>query len=435
MIYPTRRLVGLAALATLLAFAALVAAWLVPIAWIALAIVGALALIDGRASARQPAPRLERELPQRARVREPLTVRYRLSLTGTRAAAALLDELPADLGGDYAQGPLTLGDEPLAIERTVVPERRGVRPLGPLLIDVRSPLGLFDRRHRSGGEQALAVYPADVIAGGHGPRSRKLRDDLGLRPRRQRGEGSEFESLREYTPDDEPRRIDWRASARARRPVVRQLQIERHHTVIVAVDTGRLMSSQIEGLSKLDHALGATVGLIRASARSQDRIGFLAFDRELSAWVPPQPTKRALAAILEATLALQARPSESSYRTLAEALQQRQKKRALLVVLTDFVEGAAAAELQAYLASLASRHAVLLVGLRDRLLRELDRAEPAIAGQALFRRLALQDLDAARDVAFSHIARSGVHTLDLDPAAITGPLLDRYLQIREAEFG
>ncbi len=434
MIYPTRRLVGLAALAALLAFAALAFAWLAALAWIVLAIVAALALIDGRLSLRRGAPHIERELPQRGRVREPLSVRYRLSLAGA-AQATLLDELPADLGGDHSQGPLAIGDEPLAIERQVTPERRGVRALGPVIVDVRSPLGLFDRRHRAAQGRTLSVYPADVLAGAYGPRSRKLRDELGIRPRRQRGEGSEFESLREYTPDDEPRRIDWRATARARRPVVRELQIERHHTVIVAVDTGRLMGSQIEGLSKLDHALGATVGLIRASSRAQDRIGFLAFDSELCAWVPPQPSKRALGAILEATLELEARTHESSYRTLAEALQQRQKKRSLLVVLTDFVEGAAAAELQAYLASLASRHAVLLVGLRDRLLRELDTPAPAIAGQALFRRLALQDLDAARDIAFSHIARSGVHTLDLDPAAVTGPLLDRYLQIREAEFG
>ena len=278
------------------------------------------------------------------------------------------------------------------------------------------------------------MYPADVLAGAHGPRSRKLRDDLGLRPRRQRGEGSEFESLREYTPDDEPRRIDWRASARSRRPVVRELQIERHHTVIVAVDTGRLMASQIDGLSKLDHALNAAVGLIRASSRAQDRIGFLAFDRELCAWVPPQPSKRALAAILEATLALTARTHESSYRTLPGAAAAAEE--ALAARGADRLRRRrGGARAQAYLGSLGGRHAVLLVGLRDRLLRELDQPAPTVAGEALFRRLVLQDLDVARDVAFSHIARSGVHTLDLDPAAVTGPLLDRYLQIREAEFG
>src|SRR5262249_55221059 len=152
-----------------------------------------------------------------------------------------------------------------------------------------------------------------------------------------------------YTVDDEPRRIDWRASARARRPVVREYQTERNHTLVIAVDCGRLMSTHIDGQSKLDHALAAAIGLARASAQCQDGVGVLGFANELCAWVPPQRAGRALAPILEATLALEPRREDARYRVLAEALQQRQKKRALLVVLTDFVEGASSVELDAYL--------------------------------------------------------------------------------------
>ena len=171
---------------------------------------------------------------------------------------------------------------------------------------------------------------------------------------------------------------------------------------------------------------------MRACAQGGDRIGFVAFDEALRAWVPPQRPARALAPILEATLALTPRACEPSYRTLANVLQERQKKRALIVLLTDFVEGASTPGLEAYLALLSRRHCVLLVGIRDRLLREVEVAKPDVAGLDVYRRLVLQDLDVARQAAVARIARTGVQTLDLDATQITAPLLDRYLRIREA---
>jgi uncharacterized protein (DUF58 family) len=123
---------------------------------------------------------------------------------------------------------------------------------------------------------------------------------------------------------------------------------------------------------------------------------------------------------------------EPSYRVLVETLAQCQKKRALVVVLTDFVEGSASSELESYLAVLARRHCVLLVALRDRMLAELDEREPAITRDRLYRRLALQDLAVERAAALGRIRRFGAQTLDLDPAAVTVPLLNRYLAIRQA---
>jgi uncharacterized protein (DUF58 family) len=314
----------------------------------------------------------------------------------------------------------------------ITPALRGQRALGPSVVYAVSPLALFVRRHMFEHGQALGVYPASSFPEHRGLSSRSLLAELGLRPRRPRGAGSEFESLREYTPDDEPRRIDWRASARSQKPVVRDFHTERNHTIMVAVDCGRLMAAQSGGASKLDHALAAAVSLVRACAQGGDRIGFVAFDEALRAWVPPQRPARALVPILEATLGLAPRACEPSYRTLANVLQERQKKRALIVLLTDFVEGASTPGLEAYLALLARRHCVLLVGLRDRLLREIEAPAPEVAGLDVYRRLVLQDLDVARQAAVARIARTGVQTLDLDATQITAPLLDRYLRIREA---
>jgi uncharacterized protein (DUF58 family) len=431
LIYPTRRSIGLAGALALIAVVAL----LVPIAagafWAALAIVLGVAVLDARRCLARAPVAIERELPRRARSGQPCEVRYRLRLD-SESTASVLDELSVELGGDrrfeLPAGALAERQH----ELSVTPSRRGIHPLGPMYVELPSPLRLFVQRSRHWPQQALSVYPADPLEDRGSALSREVQQDIGLRPRRQRGEGSEFESLREYTFDDDPRRIDWRASARMRRPVVRTYQFERRHTLIVAVDCGRLMSTRAEGRSKLDHALSAALSLARASVRCQDRVGFVAFDRELCMWLPPQRPERALGAILEATLPLETRAYESSYRVLAEAMQQRQRKRALVVVLTDFVEGEGATELRAYLASLRARHCVLLVGLRDRLLRELDQPLPSATDPELYRRLVLQDLGTARDVALEQIARSGVHVLDLDPSEITAPLLDRYLRIRES---
>jgi uncharacterized protein (DUF58 family) len=347
---------------------------------------------------------------------------------------SLLVELPPDLGGDLPFEAVDLrpaGDVELAAHR--MPTRRGMRPLGPALLLCRSRLGLFWRRFSTAQPPSFGVLPDPGV-----PDSALALDDrllharLGIRPRRPRGEGLEFESLREYVPGDEPRHLDWRATARARRLIVRQHQVERNHSVIVAVDSGRLMSSRVEGATKLDHALKTAVALVHATRRTGDRIGLLAFDREVRAWVPPIDPTRTVAPLLDATLPIEPCSDESSYRAVADLIMSHQKKRALLIVLTDFVEGASSAGLEGYLALLARRHCALLVALRDPLLGALDVPAPRIEAEEIYRRLALQDLGVERETALARIRRLGVHTLDLDPVQVTAPVLNRYLEIRAA---
>lgn len=434
MSYPTSRLVQLGLAGVLLALLAVVLPWVAVVAWLWLALLTAAAIMDLRLSRDTAGVTLRRSVPARSRLLEPCAFGYSVRNPCQRALDYdVLDELPAALGGDARLPTLQVAaGETQTLEQTLVPRRRGSHPLGPCYLYVRSLLGLFVRRCAFEDGQSFHVYPADSWPERSNLSSRTLRHELGLRPRRPRGAGGEFESLREYGRGDEPRRIDWRASARARKLIVRNFHVERNHTVLIAVDCGRLMGAHVDQESKLDHALSATVSLVRACAQSGDRIGFMAFDDELRAFVAPQRSSAALAPILEATLALESRPREPSYRALAEALQQKQKKRALIVILSDFVEGASGPALESYLGSLARRHCVLLVGVRDRLLQELDTPCPDVSGLQLYRRLLLQDLAVARGTAIARISRLGVQTLDLDPAEITVPLLDRYLEIREA---
>ena len=191
------------------------------------------------------------------------------------------------------------------------------------------------------------------------------------------------------------------------------------------------MAARFGADSKLDHAIECGIALARASKEYGDRVGFLGFDRELRVFARPRPGRSGVGLMIEATMTLQPHPFEPSYRVLAETLARYQRKRALVVVLTDFVEGSASHQLEAWLGVLSRRHCVMLVALRDPLLAELDRPEPNISLPRLYRRLALQDLAVEREAALGRIRRFGVQTLDLDPARVTVPVLNRYLAIRQ----
>jgi uncharacterized protein (DUF58 family) len=294
-------------------------------------------------------------------------------------------------------------------------------------------MGLFRLRSKLPGGGSIAILPlASTPQRQSGLSHRSLRDELGIRPRAARGEGTDFESLREYVAGDDPRHVDWHASARRGRVIVRQHQTERHHTVVIALDTGRLMAGLIEKSSKLDYAIDCAIALARASKEFGDRVGLIAFDRELRVFARPRAGFGGVGAIVRATLALNPFPFEPNYRVLVETLARYQKRRALVVVITDFVEGSASRELEEYLALLARRHCVMLVAMRDRLLSELTEPAPDISRELLYRRLALQDLAGEREVAIARMAAFGAQTLDLDPARITAPVLNRYLAIRQA---
>jgi uncharacterized protein (DUF58 family) len=429
------RLVQLAAIAALCAVATVPLPALVAPMLAFAAIVIALGLADLYTSRRDPAPKLERVLPERMVKGRPATLLYVLSRPdGGVTSLRVLDELPADLGGDLLIDEMRLSrNETREVSREIVPLRRGIHDLGPTFILWRSRLGLLRLRATKASAGTIAVLsPASAPERRVGLSHKSLRDELGMRPRPARGEGAEFESLREYVSGDDPRHLDWRATARRGRLIVRQHQTERRHTVMLTVDTGRLMGTRVDDVSKLDRAIDCAVALARACNEYGDRVGFMAFDRELRVLVRPRSGATGAGAMVRATLALEPSTVEPNYRVLVEALARYQRRRALVVVLTDFVEGSASRGLEACLAVLARRHMVMLVALRDRLLAELDEPRPDITRDALYRRLALQDIAAEREAGLARIARFGAQTLDLDPARVTAPVLNRYLAIRRA---
>jgi uncharacterized protein (DUF58 family) len=347
--------------------------------------------------------------------------------------ADLYEALPEDLapsaqlfaavrvpGGGRAEVPVELH-----------PTRRGDRELGRLVALVRSPLGLFRRRVVAEERALLRVYPdTSALLRPEALDPRRVLESLGVRPARRRGEGMEFESLRDYVPGDDPRRLDWAASARRARPVVRLHQHERNHTVVIALDASRLMAGRIGSRTKLDHAVDASLALAYAALLSGDRVALTVFDHEVRGFLAPRAHRRELGPLIEFLRPVEHRLVEADYAALVRSLGARQRQRALVVVFTDFVEADSASPV-AVLRVLSRHHRVLLVAVRDPLFAELEAGGPGPPGPTgALRRLVLDDLLVDREKALLSLRRAGLHTLDLPPERLTAPVLNRYLALR-----
>ncbi len=220
-ILPSRLLVRTIAAVALAAILAVPMPILIAPVLAMLAIVIALADADWLAAHREVAPTLERVIPVRIVKGRAATIIYKLSRTnGDATTVSILDELPADLGGDLLiEGIRVDRDQSLEIARERVPLRRGIRELGPIFVMWRSHRGFFRLRAEvSDGGRIEIVPPASAPQRRSGLTHRALRDELGIRPRPARGEGTEFESMREYVLGDDPRHVDWHVSCAARAP-------------------------------------------------------------------------------------------------------------------------------------------------------------------------------------------------------------------------
>lgn len=408
----------------------LAAAWLVGMALLVVATAW-----DAWLLARRPPVVARRILPERAAVGTPAAVALRIAGGSAEPIVlTVIDECPADLVEPEPTFPdvrLAGGGE-VDLGYEIVPARRGDRPFGSILTFERGPLGLLRRRTVHAAADVLAVFPRGAVVAGRDTLAIARRvAETGRRPDRRRGSGLEFESLRDYVPGDDPRRLDWAASLRRGRLVTRLQQQERSQTLLVGVDASRLMGARVGVRTKLDHAVDAALALAVTALAGGDRVGAFAFDRMVRGWAPPRPHRRNLAPIVDVLGRVEAAPVEASYWDVARTIRIRQPRRALVVVFTDFVE-AADDLLLGPLHVLARHHRLLLVAVRDPLFERLGPRAALGTGPDPYELLAIDLLRRGRDAALGRARRAGIQTLDLVPAALTAPVLGRYLELRTA---
>ena len=309
---------------------------------------------------------------------------------------------------------------------------RGEFQFGAVCLRLHSRLGLIELQKSSEIPGSIRVFPEIY----HSPE--QLEKDPGAEivlldkttKARQHGVGTEFESLNEFREGDDPRRIDWRTTARVRHLVVRRFQVERHRDVMILVDCGRLMGADTERGTKLDCAIDAALMLARTAFEGGDRCGIALFDDEVLGYLPPQSGLVSMNAILSCVYAASTRWRESDFSQMFATLQQRQSKRSMVIVLSDIVDAETTQRFRASLTTLAKRHVILFAALQTPMLQQVTTAPLAEPDDATQKAVAYQLLR-ERARALHAVERSGVNILDVTPERLTVPLINQFIELRQ----
>jgi uncharacterized protein (DUF58 family) len=344
----------------------------------------------------------------------------------------IFDALPAK----HLAGAVPFREHQLPVRGTleltfdVVGAERGAAPLGEVAVRVRTPLGLAARTFRYAQDDSVLVAPS--LAGVKRFRWLAVHHRLatvGVRDARRRGEGRSFARLRDYAVGDDPRHIDWKATARRGHPITREFTVEQSQTVFILVDAGRSMTQLAGRYPRFEYALSATLLLADVAITAGDRVGALVFDDQLRALVPAQRGVTALHALRSALVPVQPTLVEPDYAAAFRTLAQRQRKRALIVLVTDVIDARAARALLAHLTRGASRHLALVVALRNDALIHAATA-PGTSIPELYANAAAEELIAERLTALQRMRDAGVVVLDVAPDAMAAAVVNQYLELK-----
>lgn len=391
-----------------------------------------LALVD---LALAPAPdrvEVERRLPGVVSLGAEAVLAWRIRNGGRhRSMVVVADELAPSLraGDRRVRVHLRAGEEVVA-STTIRPARRGRFQPTELVVRATGPLGLAARQRARSRPGLLRVHPpfrSKDEAELRIDRARLL--EVGLRSAAGRGGGTEFDQLRDYSVDDEFRRIDWAASARVDRPIVRTYRAERNQTVVVLLDNGRVMAGQVGDVPRVEHAMDAVMMLTAVATRLGDRAGLVAFDHEVRAIVPPAHTGSQLARVTEAMYTLEPALAESDYRGAFATTLARFRRRSLFVVLTDLVEQAVGDFLAPALPLICARHLVLIGAVTDPEVAAWADGAPAEPGEA-YRKAAAVAARAERARTTARLQGLGATVIDAPPGRLAPALADAYLQVK-----
>lgn len=313
----------------------------------------------------------------------------------------------------------------------LTPPKRGEYRFGEIVARVHSDLGLVKIQRPIGRPETIKVFPDLVRARQMELASLGANSFLAARRRAERrGEGRDFESLRDYVRGDELRHISWPATARRMKLTTRQYQIERDQTIIIAIDSGRLMTGIIDNETKFESAVHATLALISACAKAGDNCGVAVFGRQIRRFIPPKRAILCLESTLEAIYDVEPELIEPSYTRALQFIASNVKRRSLVVVLTDLVDSDSSGDLIASLNLLRPKHLPLVLAIGDRDLKSLVSEIPSSIDD-VFRQSAAEEIILQREAALRKIEAAGGLVIDVTAATLAPKLLESYLKVKE----
>ena len=316
------------------------------------------------------------------------------------------------------------------IEWRLTPSTRGDLHFGPITLRLDGPLGLCTRRQSVPLMQSVKVFPDLSVLSRDALDLARAEDQVSRRVIRVRAEGREFESLREYRPGDDRRTIDWKATARRGKALVRQHQPERNQQVLLLLDCGRHMAGEVDGRRKLDHAVDATLRLAKVALDQGDLVGVMAFGRDVKRWLPPRKGTEQLRAIAQALYQVEAALEESNYGAAMDQAFARGSRRSLVIVLTDLVDQESAAALILRTRRLVPRHLPMIVSLQDEAVHRVATEIPATASAA-YERIVAARMEREGAATVAKLREGGARVVRGTPAVFASAGVNAYLDIKQ----
>jgi uncharacterized protein (DUF58 family) len=313
------------------------------------------------------------------------------------------------------------------IDYHLEPSLRGAHQLGDHHLRLPSPLGLWLLQRRIAAKKAVRVYPDLKQLQQFDALAKQDRELSFVRASRLKGGESEFARLRDHVPDDDIKRMDWKATARRQKLTVREYQLESNQNIMFLLDAGRVMTGLDSGISRFDHALNASLMLAHVAARGGDRVGALGFDEDLRVFMPPQAGRQASRAIIQATYDLFPRLVEPDYDLAFQSLATRVKNRTLVILFTHVIDFSAAETLVRRVRAIGRRHLPLIICFRDLEVEAL--ADPKGYSDLYLKGAAAEHLRWQRSL-MQDLKRGGAMVLETTARELTGKLVSRYLQIK-----
>jgi len=431
----TYRLVLLLALGALPLLFVARAPWLLTAVLLYNALLAACAVADFLASPQpEQAVSLTRTVDDKLALGAPNAVVIEVrNRTNAPLALTIRDLPPPTFDLDRAvEGRLFLPPDPRPVRFLyhVTPPAKGDFTFGDLYFQYPGRLGLVRRQAAVVARRAIKVYPNLVETAKYELLARRGRlMQLGIRAARVRGGGSEFESLREYVPGDEYKKIDWSATARRGKLISRQYEAERSQNIMLLLDTGRNMLQSIQKMAKLDYVVNTALMLAYVAAASDDKVGLMAFDADIRAYLPPAKSKAQVYGILESLYNLEARMVETDYKAAFQNLSTRWRRRSLVVLFTDLVDPDSSVQILDAVPMISDLHRVVCVTVSDPNILQAARSVPADSAGVYRKAVATQVLQERR-AAITVLKRRGVWTIDSPPEELSADLINHYLDLK-----
>ena len=421
--------------APLLALLGVLPVLLLPSPWTLLAVAALLALVavvDALLAAPVGALQLSRSGATACRLGDQAAVDLHVVNPGRRRLTGVLrDAWVPSAGAGPRTHPLDLPPGQRRVLTTVLqPTRRGDRV--PDRVTVRSigPLGVAARQGRHEVPWRVRVQPPFASRKHLPERLARLRQLDGAVAVRQRGQGTEFDTLRDWVEGDDVRSIDWRATARRQEVVVRTWRPERDRTLLLVLDTSRTSAGRVGDVPRLDAALDAALLLTALASRAGDRVDLLAFDREPRAAVEGASRSDVLQRTVDAMAPLEPALVESDGRRLTGEVLRRARRRSLVVLFTALDTAALEEGLLPHLSSLTSRHTVLLASVADPRVEQMAGGRGTV--EAVYDAAAAERARGERSRTTSLLRRRGVEVVDAPPERFAPAVSDAYLSLKAA---